>query len=188
MVSNFYDLFCAGEEKVTKYVGAKVADAGDIIASLSGISVIGRGEVPLPTFRFKKYSVDEGVRRATSVSTALNEALSNLSTDVNLKDARKFLAMLCAPKEYITQAALQEIYQTLLDHSPQAEIRIGDYPRRGREVSLTVVASELVRIPRVENLYEEATKTLETQRVTKAQTGNLINELREKAKDIPRLA
>jgi cell division GTPase FtsZ len=188
MVSNFYDLFCAGEEKVTKYVGAKVADAGDIIASLSGISVIGRGEVPLPTFRFRKYSVDEGVRRATSVSTALSEALNNLSTDINLKDARRLLAMLCAPKEYITQAALQEIYQTLLDHAPQAEIRMGDYPRRGREVSVTVVASELVRIPRVEKLYEEATKTFETQRVTKVETRSLINELREKAKDIPRLA
>jgi len=188
MVSNFYDLFCAGEEKVTKYVGAKVADAGDIIASLSGISVIGRGEVSLPTFRFRKYSVDEGIRRATSVSTALSEALNNLSTDINLKDARRLLAMLCAPKEYITQSALQEINQTLLDNAPQAEIRIGDYPRRGREVSVTVVASELVRIPRVEKLYEEATKTFEAQKVTEAEARNLINELKEKAKGIPRLA
>jgi cell division GTPase FtsZ len=188
MVSNFYDLFCAGEETVTNYVGAKVVDAGDIIASLSGISVIGRGEVSLPTFRFRKYSVDEGIRRATSVSTALSEAVNNLSTDINLKDARRLLAMLCAPKEYITQSALQEIYQTLLDNAPQAEIRTGDYPRRGREVSVTVVASELVKVPRVEKLYEEATKTFEAQKVTEAQSKNLISELKGKAKGIPRLA
>ena len=188
MVSNFYDLFCAGGEKVTKYIGAKVADAGDIMASLSGISVIGRGEVHLPTFRFRKYSLDEVIRRATSVSTALSEALNNLSTDINLKDARRLLAILCAPKEYVTQSALQEIYQTLLDNAPQAEIRIGDYPRRRQEVSLTVVASELVAIPRVEKLYKEATEALETQKVTKVETRNLINEWEGKAKEIPRLA
>jgi len=188
MVNNFYDLFCAGAEKATKYIGAKVADAGDIIASLSDMSVIGRGEVSLPTFRFRKYSLDEGIRRATSVSTALSEALNNLSTDVNLKDARRLLAMLCAPKEYVTQSALQEIYQTLLDNAPQAEIRIGDYPRRRQEVSLTVVASELVAIPRVEKLYKEATEVLETQKVTKVETRNLINERKGKAKEIPRLA
>ncbi len=188
MVRNFYDLFCAGGEKVAKYIGAKAVDAGDIMASLSGISVIGRGEVYLPTFRFRKYSVDEAIRRATSVSTALIEALNNLSTDINLKDARRLLAILCAPKEYITQSALQDIYQALLDNAPQAEIRIGDYPRRRQEVSLTIVASELVSIPRVEKLYEEATKTLETRKITKEETENLISELKEKAKGIPRLA
>jgi cell division GTPase FtsZ len=188
MVSNFYDLFCAGEEKTTKYVGAKVADAGDIIASLSGISVIGRGEVPIPTFRFRKHSVDEGIRRATSISTAFNESLNNLSTDINLKDARRLLVMLCAPKEYITQSALQEIYQALLDNAPQAEIRIGDYPRRKREVSLTIAASELVSIPRVEKLYEDAKKTLKTQMLINEETRNLINGMKEKAEEIPKLA
>ena len=188
MVRNFYDLFCGGEEKVGKYVGAKVADAGDIVASLTGISVIGRGEVSLPTFRFRKYSLDEGVRKATSISTALSEALNNLSTDINLGDARRLMAILCAPKEYITQSALQEISQTLLDNAPQAEIRIGDYPRRRREVSVTIVASELVKIPRVEKLYEDATKTFEAKKVTEGQTRDLITELKEKAEEIPRLA
>ncbi|MDD5510165.1 MAG: hypothetical protein PHI12_05095 [Dehalococcoidales bacterium] len=188
MVRNFYDLFCGGEEKGGKYIGAKVADAGDIVASLTGISVIGRGEVSLPAFRFKKYSLDEGIRKATSISTALSEALCNLSTNINLEDARRLMAILCAPKEYITQSALQEIYQTLLDIAPKAEIRIGDYPRRRGEVSITIVASELVSIPRVERLYEGAKKTFEAQQVIAGQTINLVNELREKAKDIPRLA
>ena len=188
MVSNFYDLFCGGEEKNGRYVGAKVADAGDIVASLSGISVIGRGEVSLPTFRFKKYSLDEGIRRATSISTALGEAMNNLSTNIDLADTRRLMAILCAPKEYITQSALQEIYHTLLDNAPQAEIRMGDYPRRHREVSITIVASELVRIPRVERLYEDAKKTFEARKILEEETKNLISELKEKALDIPRLA
>ena len=77
---------------------------------------------------------------------------------------------------------------TLLDKAPQAEIRIGDYPRRRQEVSLTIVASELVGISRVERIYEEATKTLQTQVVTKTETKNLINELKGKAEGIPILA
>jgi len=188
MVGSFYDLFCAGEEKVAKYIGAKVADAGDIIASLSGISVVGRGEVSLPTLRFRKYSLDEGIRRATCVSTALSEALNNLSTDINLKDARKLLAMLCAPKEYITQPALQEIYHTLLDKAPEAEVRIGDYPRRDKEVSVTIIASELVEIPRVERLYTRGLQTLKTQKEIRAKTGKLIQKRKDMGKDIPRLA
>ncbi len=120
--------------------------------------------------------------------TALSGALSNLSTDINLGDARKILAVLCAPEEYITQAALQEIYQTLLDNAPQAEIRIGDYPRRRQDVSVTVIASELVRIPRVERLYEEAKRTFESHKAIQTETRTLINELKAKAEGIPRLA
>ena len=132
--------------------------------------------------------MDEGIRKSTSISTAFNEAVNNLSTDINLKDARRLMVMLSAPKEYITQASLQEIYQALLEISPQAQIRIGDYPRRRREVSLTIVASELVSIPRVEKLYEKAPKTFETQKITDVQTRELINELKAKANYLPRLA
>jgi len=188
MSGNFYVLFCAGEEKVSKYIGSKVMDAGDIINSLVGISVIGRGKVTLPTFRFRKETLDEGVQRAMSISMALTQAIGNLTTDINLKDARKLLALLCAPKDFITQPALQEIYSRLLEEAPKAEIRIGDYPRRKREVSLTLIASELVRIPRIEKLYSNALTVLKSQKVTKAEARNLIKQRKGKAKRIPTLA
>ncbi|MES0329715.1 MAG: cell division protein FtsZ, partial [Dehalococcoidales bacterium] len=40
----FYDLLSAGEEKKAKFIGAKTLDAGDIIQTISGWSVIGYGK------------------------------------------------------------------------------------------------------------------------------------------------
>ncbi|MDP7285727.1 MAG: cell division protein FtsZ, partial [Dehalococcoidales bacterium] len=37
----FYNLLCAGEEKKHKYIGAKILDAGDIIQTVAGWTVIG---------------------------------------------------------------------------------------------------------------------------------------------------
>ena len=39
----FYNLLCAGEEKKSKYIGAKILDAGDIIQTLTGWTAIGYG-------------------------------------------------------------------------------------------------------------------------------------------------
>lgn len=188
MANNFYDLFCAGEEKVRKYIGSKVTDAGDILASLSGFSVVGRGEYHLPTWKRLRKGFDEQMRKTQAVSMTLLEARNNLSMDIDLKEARKILALLCAPQEFITQPALQEIYYNLLDKSPKAEIRIGDYPRGGRKVSLTLVASELVRIPRIEELYVRALTTMKAQTEAKKETEDLIKKRRDKGKGIPRLA
>ena len=44
IVEPFYDLLCAGEEKNPKFIGAKTLDAGDIIQTLSGWSVLGSGQ------------------------------------------------------------------------------------------------------------------------------------------------
>ncbi len=47
----FYGLLCAGEEKRPKYIGAKVLDAGDIMQTLVGWTVIGYGASALPLIR-----------------------------------------------------------------------------------------------------------------------------------------
>ena len=44
IASPFYNMLCAGEEKKQQYIGAKTLDAGDIMATISGWSVIGYGE------------------------------------------------------------------------------------------------------------------------------------------------
>jgi len=48
IVEPFYDILCAGEEKKAKHIGAKTLDAGDIIQTLSGWTVIGYGTSPKP--------------------------------------------------------------------------------------------------------------------------------------------
>ncbi len=52
IVEPFYNLLCAGEEKKVKHIGAKTVDAGDIIQSLAGWTVIGYGSSQLPSFRW----------------------------------------------------------------------------------------------------------------------------------------
>ena len=41
----FYNILCAGEEKKSKYIGAKLLDAGDIIQTVVGWTVIGYGKI-----------------------------------------------------------------------------------------------------------------------------------------------
>lgn len=48
IVELFYELLCAGEETKRAYIGSKLLDAGDIIQTLAGWSVIGQGRVHIP--------------------------------------------------------------------------------------------------------------------------------------------
>jgi len=92
MVRNFYDLFCAGEEKNPKYIGGKVVDAGDIIKSLEGPSVIGRGVIPLKTFlKFNESHFRESAKRETNIGDALTQARNRMSLEIDPKDARKLI-------------------------------------------------------------------------------------------------
>lgn len=163
-VNNFYDLFCAGEEKSQKYLGSKVIDAGDIKQTLGGISTIGRGQIDLATFRLRnKDHFREALKESSTIAGALDKAMNNLSLSINMEDARKILVLLTAPKAVITLHALEEVATLLQERAPKAVIRMGDYPRRGRDVSLTLLVSDLARVARVENLYLHATDLFEKQ-------------------------
>ncbi len=48
VVEPFYNLLCAGEETNQKYIGAKILDAGDIIQTLAGWTILGSGRSPTP--------------------------------------------------------------------------------------------------------------------------------------------
>ncbi len=163
-VNNFYDLFCAGEEKSQKYLGSKVIDAGDIKQTLGGISTIGRGQIDLATFRPRnKEHFREALKESSTIAGALDKAMNNLSLSINMEDARKILVLLTAPKAVITLHALEEVATLLQERAPKAVIRMGDYPRRGRDVSLTLLVSDLARVARVENLYLHARDLFEKQ-------------------------
>ena len=51
IVEPFYNTLCAGEENKPRYIGAKLLDAGDIIQTLSGWTVIGYGTSRIPLLR-----------------------------------------------------------------------------------------------------------------------------------------
>ena len=168
MVKNFFDLFCAGEEKAQRYVGSKVVDAGDIKESLEGISTIGRGEIALPTFyRWRKDHFREAARAGVGLAAALSQAINNLCLRIDMEDARTVLALVCAPKDVITMSALAEISNSIEQRSPRSVVRIGDYPRRGKEISITVILSTLTAVQRMESLFVRAEDLLGKQQEIK---------------------
>lgn len=188
MVKNFYDLFCAGEEAKQKYVGSKVVDAGDIKQSLEAFTAIGRGEIKLSAFyRWRREHFREEVKERGSAAGGLYQAENNLTLQVQLEDARKILALITAPKDVITLSIVEEIYGFLQEKSPRAVIRMGDYPRRAKEISVTLIASKLTRVPRVENLYLQAKELVKKQREINIEAEDSIRQLMETGRELPSL-
>jgi cell division GTPase FtsZ len=187
-VNNFYDLFCAGEETKQRFLGSKVMDAGDIKQSLNGISAIGRGQIDLNTFnRRNKEHFRQGAKEMSTVAGALDKAMHNLSVAIDLQDARRILVLLTAPRGAITLNAVEEIATLLQDRAPKAVVRIGDYPRRTREVCLTLVASGLASISRVENLYLQATELLKKQAEIEEESIGQVQQLQHTGDKLPTL-
>jgi cell division GTPase FtsZ len=187
-VNNFYDLFCAGEEKKLKYLGSKVLDAGDIKQTLDGITSIGRGQIQMGTFhRLNKSHFREEAREHGSVAGALDKAISNLSVSVDLAEARRILVLLTAPRGTITLSAIEEVATLLQERAPKAVVRMGDYPRRGKEVSLTLLASGLARVGRVESLFSHATELFDKQVEIDKETREQVKEMHQTGDELPTL-
>jgi len=187
IVMNFYDLCCAGEEKRQKYVGSKVIDAGDIKQSLAGMSVIGRGELELPLFRWGKGNYRQGIKENSQVFSALSQAETNLGLGIDMEHARRILILITSPKDYLSTGVLEEIFGYFERKAPKAVIRIGDYPRRDREISVTLTASELVMVSRLERLLIQAEASMKKREEVRLESANKSELAREFYRRIPTL-
>jgi cell division GTPase FtsZ len=188
MVKNFYDLFCAGEEKKQKYIGSKVIDAGDIKQSLASISAIGRGGINLfAVYNSKSESFRKGVKESVTAAGALAQAENNLSLRIELQDARRILVLVSAPKNVLTLGLLEEIFIYLQDKSPEAVVRIGDYPHAGKEFSVSLIASELTRVPRLENMFVLAEGHFRKGGEIRQETGQKIKQIYALSRNLPDL-
>jgi len=188
MVKNFYDLFCAGEEKNTKYVGSKVIDAGDIKQTLEHMCTIGRGEVPLSSFySFKKDNYREAAKESIGAVGALGLALNNLSLRVNVEDAGKILCIISGPKDASTLNVLGELSNSIQERAPKSIVRIGDYPRRSQEISVTVVLSQLAYVPKVEEVFTRAEELLKNRTLIQQEMTSRIQKMNDLSLNIPSL-
>jgi len=188
MAKNFYDICCGGEERKRKYLGSKVIDAGDIKESLEGICTIGRGMVGLSTFYpWRKENFREAGKQRVSLATALQKAQHNLSLRIEMQDARKILVLITAPKSIITLTSLQEITDFLQQESPKSAVRIGDYPRRATEISVTLIASKLTKMDRVEKLFLQAEDLFKKQAEIHREAEDQIKHLEDTSKNLPTL-
>ncbi len=152
----FYDLLCAGEEKNSKYIGAKLLDAGDIIQTLVGwttityshsyISPLGGFFKRTRDFRKKATESQRGVE-------AMDEAISRLSVKCKTEDSRRALYLISAPARELNVDLIKELGLHLKNLAPEAIIRSGDYPRTQGSLDVTVILSELNDVAKIRDYF-----------------------------------
>jgi len=190
VVKPFYNLLCAGEEVTSKYVGARVLDAGDIIQTLAGWTVIGYGEVRIPRIRLPgedKLHFRDKLTVTQKGIQAMEKSIGDLSLRCDTSDARRALYLLTGPPEEMSMELINELSASLKNVATQAIIRSGDYPRGKGTLAVTVILSDLVNSRKV---VEYFTKTINYISLTKMRRGDIEHEHRgieEAFRDIPSL-
>ncbi|MBA7688885.1 Tubulin-like protein CetZ [subsurface metagenome] len=189
MVEPFYNLLCAGEETKRRHIGARMVDAGDIIQSLVGWTVIGYGKSQLPTWKlfswgrnFRKKSIEthRGIQ-------AMDEALSDLSVKCNPAESGRALYMVSAPHKEMNMDLVKDLGEYLRDMAPEAVIRNGDYPREKNVIDVTLILSELGAVEKIKGYYETATQFIHASKGREKQAEGKLKEIEEASKDIPSL-
>jgi len=186
----FYNLLCAGEEKKLKHIGVKTLDAGDIIQTLSGWTVIGYGksELPMITSPFiKRNSFREKSKETHKGMQAMDAAISELSLKCNPQDANKALYLLTAPAKETNMDLVKELGDYLRELAPKAVIRSGDYPRRRGMLDVTVIMSELDTVEKVMNYYNKSAELIPATKERQEEIKGKLKDIEEAAKDIPSL-
>jgi cell division GTPase FtsZ len=190
IVEPFYDLLCAGEEKKSRYIGAKTMDAGDIIQTISGWTVLGYGRAPLKVitlpfenirnFRKKSGETYKGIQ-------AMDEALSELSLKCNPHDAGRALYLVSAPAKEMNMDMVKELGEWMREVAPNAIIRNGDYPREKDTLTVTILLSELNDVAKVREYYHESTNLVPVVQQRQAEMKKKLKGIEDAAKDIPSL-
>ena len=166
IVEPFYNLLCAGVEKRKKHIGAKLLDAGDIIQTLGGWTVVGSGRVNLPIglasilpggFGKASSKTSKGIR-------AMDEAIGEISRLCKPEDAASGLYLVSAPTHEINLDLIKELGDYLKQAAPNAIIRSGDYPIGRGKMEVTVVLSKLNDIARVRDFYARSVNLAENEK------------------------
>jgi cell division GTPase FtsZ len=190
IVEPFYNLLCAGEEKKPKHIGAKIVDAGDIIQSLAGWTVIGYGKTPVPTFKWFPFMSTNFIKKSTETHRgiqAMDEALSELSLKCNPSDSGRALYLVSAPAKEMNMDLVKELGDYLRGISPEAVIRNGDYPRERSLIDVTLLLSELNAVDKVKDYYSKASGVIHELKGRREEFEGKLKEIEEASKDLPSL-
>ncbi len=190
IVSPFYNLLCAGEEKKQKYIGAKTLDAGDIMATIAGWSVIGYGQADVSRIRLPFAQTRNFIKKSRETHKgiqAMDSAIADLSLGCNPADAGRALYLLTAPVKEMNMDLVKELGDYVRDLCPQATIRSGDYPREKGSLDVTLVLSELKQVDKVKKYFERSTRYIPEVKKRREETAVSLKDLEDAAKDIPSL-
>ena len=186
----FYGILCAGEEKKSKYIGAKLLDAGDIMQTLVGWTVLGYGTSQLPLIRFPGERTRDFRKKGSETQKgiqAMDAAVSELSLNCNPADARRALYLVSAPPREMSVDLIKELGDYLRGIAPEATIRNGDYPRQRGLLDVSVILSELSDVEKVRQYYTESTTLIPRMKKREAETEVRLKAIDDTSKDIPSL-
>ncbi len=191
VVEPFYDMMCAGEVTSRKYVGARTVDAGDLIASFEGWTAIGIGRAELPAFRFPWEMVKTRFRDKAIESfrgtQALDAAITDLSVASSPRDAAKAIYIMSGPSKEMNMDMVKAISDQVAEIAPNALIRGGDFPGEKHFIDLTLILSQISHIPRIADMYEQATRYAEEHKGQLLDTQCKIQQLTEIGRELPLL-
>ncbi len=172
-------------------MGGKVLDAGDIIATLEGWTVIGYGKSQVPMFNRlpfeRKRDFHKKSRETHRGMEALDEALSELSLRCRAEDAAKAAYLLCAPDREMNADIIKELGEYLRELTQDGMIRSGDYPREKSEISVTLTLSQLSEVDRVRDFYNKSAELIPVFKKRQEMIESSLKDVEEAAKDIPSL-
>jgi len=190
IVEPFYNICCAGEEKKSKFVGTRLLDAGDIIQTIAGWTVVGYGrsqlsaiKVPFKTsrnFRDKSTEIHKGIE-------ATDAAISELSFPCDTEDAARALYLVCAPSKEMNLSIIKEIGDYLKSLAPEAILRNGDYPRGDGHLDVSIILSELKNVEKIKRYYVEASHVVSTMEQRKKKIESKLKEIDEYSESVPSL-
>ena len=190
IVEPFYDVLCAGEEKKSKYIGAKILDAGDIIQTITGWTVLGYGKSHLPVLNLSLSKKSDFRNKSTEIHKgihAMDEAVTELSLTCNPHDADRALYLLSAPPKEMNMDLVKELGEYLRGICPSATIRNGDYPRERGVLDVTVVLSGLSNVERVRKYYSKSHELIPEFQRRREEMEVKLRNLRDASTAIPSL-
>jgi cell division GTPase FtsZ len=186
----FYNLLCSGEEKKSKYIGAKIVDAGDIIQTVTGWTAIGYGAKEVPIFKWPKDWGSDFKKKGAEIHRgieAMEEAVSELSLQCNPADSRRSMFLVSGPAKEMNMDMIKELGDYMRVLTPQAIIRNGDYPRERGLMDVTVLLSELSEVEKVRDYYSKSTDLIPEFKNRWEETQEKLRTLEDASKGIPSL-
>ena len=162
IVDPFFNLLCAGEETRPEYIGAKILDAGDIIQTLSGWTILGHGQVNLSRFNLPfnlpariKHDFIDKASEVNKGMQAVDSAVSELSLKCNTADSHKALYLLSGPPREMNMELMKNLGAYIKRIAPEAIIRSGDYPREKNSIQATIILSELIYVGKIMDYFNK---------------------------------
>jgi len=167
-----------------------VLDAGDIIQTLVGWTVIGYGKSQVPLVRFRRpgsRDFREKSEETTKGIQAMDEAISELSLKCNPVESKRSLYLISAPSKEMNMDLVKALGDYMRDIAPEALIRNGDYPRERGLLDVTVILSELSDVEKVRGYYTRSTSLIPEFKKRQEETDAKLKELTDASTAIPSL-